>query len=517
MAEIITIHDGGSLNLDYFEGELAAGRGPVPLRIAGGSPVYITAVNRADNTLTAVALEPVDAGIAAGARVTFNSAAGESAPAYIPYGSVAQDTTTGTYTVPVGSATTEDGAWSSTKGYPGVVALFQQRLWFAGSPSYPDRIWGSQVADYENFGEGVADDDAVTYQLAFSGVNQIRWMKALPAGLAIGTAAGELTLEGGADNPLTPTNVRARERTFYGSDPTLDALRAINLVLFVQRGALRIRELTWSIDLDNYVAPDLTVVAEHLTRQGIVDFARAASPDSLLFIVTGDGLLLVCAYDRPENVVGWSRHTTDGTFESVCVIPNACGTGDEVWVVVNRTIGGVSKRYVEVFDGRLNTDSGLVYEGEATGSFTGLDHLNGKTLKVVTNTGAVYDLVVTGGAITLPAGAAGTAVEAGLHYTSTLVTVRPEIPTQQGTAQARRKHWSHLTARLYCTESQLLLNGEFLIERPEGIALAGEYTGDMARLLNFGWDREGQLVIQSLEPKTVTILGLTGGISIEDP
>src|SRR4030095_9225871 len=276
-------------------------------------------------------------------------------------------------------------------GYPGVVALFQQRLWYAGSPNFPDRIWGSQVADYTNFASGIADDEAVEYQLAFSGVNMIRWLKAMPAGLAVGTVAGELTLEGGNENPLTPTNVRARERTFYGSDPTVAAVRAINLVLFVQRGGLRIREFTFSIESDNYVAPDLTLVAEHLAREVIVDFARSSAPDSLLFVVTGDGQLLSCTYERPENVVAWAHHTTglpgDGAYERVCVIPNPCGTGDEVWTVVRRNINGTGTRYIEVFDGRLNVDAGLVYEGAPASTFTGLDHLEGMTVTVVTEQG----------------------------------------------------------------------------------------------------------------------------------
>jgi hypothetical protein len=44
-------------------------------------------------------------------------------------------------------------------------------------------------------------------------------------------------------------------------------------------------------------------------------------------------------------VVAWSRwitgerqDLTDGFYESVCVIPNACDTGDEVWVAVRRRI-----------------------------------------------------------------------------------------------------------------------------------------------------------------------------------
>ena len=143
-------------------------------------------------------------------------------------------------------------------------------------------MWGSVLADYENMARGVADDDAVEYQLAMSGVNLIRWMKALPDGLGLGTMAGEVTLDGGGNAPMTPTNVRAKERTFYGSDYTVDALRTTNLVLFVQRGAQRIRELTTNPESINseYVAPDLTILAEQLTREGLVELDRAASPDS---------------------------------------------------------------------------------------------------------------------------------------------------------------------------------------------------------------------------------------------
>ena len=499
----------GTIDFTYLSAVLAE-FGSAPIRFLEDIPQSITALDAGANSFT-VYLNgdlplPED-----GIQYT------TTPPAYIPDGTFAYETATGTYTFPAGSVRIEEYVWNAADGYPGVVALFQQRLWFAGSAGFPDRVWGSAVADYENFATGVRDDEAVEYQLAFSGVNMIRWMKALPAGLAIGTSAGELTLEGGNDNPLTPTNVRARERTFYGSDATLDAVRTVNVILFVQRGALRVREFTYTYEQDTYVAPDLTILAEHLTRAGVIDFTRSVSPDSLLFVVTGDGGLAVCTYERAEQIVGWSHHGTGGRYERICVIPNACGTGDEVWTVVNRTIEGVTRRYLEVFDGRLNVDSGLAYEGVAAGTFTGMDHLEGQAIKAIAADGTVFDLTVTDGGFTLPDGLATTKLEAGLHYTSTLMTVRPEFATGQGSAQAMRKHWDHATVRVFCTASALVFNGETVLERPEGFPETGEYTGDLARQTNFGWSREGQLVIQTLEPKTVTILGITGAIEVENP
>lgn len=437
-----------------------------------------------------------------------------------------------------GAWTLEIEAWSTLSGFPGTVALHGQRLWWAGSPAFPDRVWGSVVADFESHARGVLDDDAVEFVLATSGVNLIRWMKGLQAGLALGTVASETTLDGGTEAPITPTNVRARERTTYGASFPVDGIRAGHVVFFLQRGEQRVREFAFSIEADSYTAPDLSIIAEHLTRQsGIVEMDYASSPDSILFAVRADGILLALTYERAENVVGWSHHETQGVYESVAVIPNGCASGDEVWVAVHRTTdqgnffatnffhadylngnyllagGSAQHRYLEAFDGNLDTDSGLVYSGAAAGAFSGLAHLEGLTVKAITADGTVYDLVVSAGQITLPNSATTTALEAGLHFTSTLVTLRPELPTSIGTAQARIKHWNHVTVRVYCTSGELTLNGEVL-EYPTGAS--DPYTGDLRRIMRLGWDREGQLTLQTLEPKACTVLGITGALQLDD-
>lgn len=443
---------------------------------------------------------------------------------------------------PAGTWTLERPAWSDALGYPGVVALHDQRLWWAGSDQFPDGLWASVVGDYEVFAVGPADDDAVFFQLAESGVNLIRWLKSLSEGLGVGTLAAELTISGGIDQPITPSAVNVKNQTAYGADYTVDAIRVSNVVLFLQRGALRLREFAFDfVQTNAFVAPDLTIIAEHLTRLGLVELAYASSPDSIVFAIRPDGILLSLTYERIETVVGWAHHETDGLFESIAVIPNNCGTGDELWVAVGRSVTGgaywatgywhadywhanywalaaeVQRRYIEIFDGGANTDASLFYAGAAAGTFTGLNHLEGLTVKAITEDGRVYDLVVTGGSITLPDGATATELEVGLHFTSSLQTLRPELATPIGTAQGRTKHWNHVTLRVACTHGVLTLNGE-PVEYPEGVTVgpAALFTGDMHRKFNLGWDREGQLLIQTTEPKPCTILGITGAIQLDD-
>jgi hypothetical protein len=184
----------------------------------------------------------------------------------------------------------------------------------------------------------------------------------------------------------------------------------------------------------------------------------------------------------------------------------------------------VARRGIEVFDGAMNTDAGLVYAGAAAGTFLGLGHLEGMTVKAITGDGTVYDLLVAGGSVSLPGGATATELEIGLHFTSTLQTLRPELQGPQGTAQARRKHWAHVTPRVYCTVGRLIIHTESaltpqeprILEYPEGSDPTVPYTGDLARHVNFGWNREGQITIQTTEPKPCTILALTGGLEMDD-
>jgi len=85
-----------------------------------------------------------------------------------------------------------------------------------------------------------------------------------------------------------------------------------------------------------------------------------------------------------EKVFAWFRVVTDGLFESVAVISQD-GEEDQVWVVVNRTIEGVTKRYVEYFmPHEFYSDikqcffvhSGLSFNGGAARNITGITKAN---------------------------------------------------------------------------------------------------------------------------------------------
>ena len=247
-----------------------------------------------------------------------------------------------------------EGSFSLLRGRPiDVTISSEERLQFAGNLSEPLTTWGSVIADFTDFTLGTEDDDGIQFTLVGSGQqNRIRWMVAKEA-LILGTVGGEHILGASKiEEALTPSNVKAKLQTTYGSEDI--AAKIVNqAVLFVQRGGKKVREFLFSFESDAHKADDLTVFAEHITGEGIVDMAFQRTPDPRLWCVRSDGELAVLTYERDQNVFSWYRYVTEGSFESVAVIYGGARQEDEVWVTVKRQFSGVNSgnevRYIERF------------------------------------------------------------------------------------------------------------------------------------------------------------------------
>ncbi|KKM08538.1 hypothetical protein LCGC14_1723800, partial [marine sediment metagenome] len=257
---------------------------------------------------------------------------------------------------PTAQTTFRLGSWSGTNGYPGAVGFQEQRLAFAGSTDFPQGLWLSQSADFENMrpdnGSGtVADDDALDYFIAAGKVNTIRWL-ASGDNLTLGTVGGEWQVK--HDGPLiTPTDIDIKRQTSFGS-ANLQPAEMRGRLMFLQRAGRKLLEHDFSFEADRFQSLDMTLLSDHITKGGITDMAYQQEPDSVLWTVRGDGQMPVLTYMPEQNVVGWAREIIGGVFadgntvvESVAVIPGT--NADEVWVAVKRTINGATKRFVEYF------------------------------------------------------------------------------------------------------------------------------------------------------------------------
>jgi len=401
------------------------------------------------NTSARVFLESTD--FNSGGTVTINSvASGTSA------GATVDKWLGGTITA---TEQWSESAFSAVRGYPRAVAIHEQRLCFAGTSHQPNTVWCSRVDDFENFELASSADGALQFTVASSEGNRIAWMFSQKR-LMLGTSGDEWTI-GGADSssPFSSTNIQAQRQSSYGSK-TIRAILLNDVLLFLQRRGRKVRELTYNFERDGWVAPDLTVLSEHITEGEIVEMAFQQQPDAILWAVKGDGKLIGMSYERDQNVVAWHRHSTDGDFESVATVYGLSGSDDEVWFSVKRTIGGVSKRYIERFkaDNRANFESETKpnwwyldcakrYSGASTSTVTGLAHLNGKTAGILADGAAQVSATVTGGQITLSSPA--TKVLVGLPFTSTVQPMKFDFDLRDGPTRGRRKRINRATVSLY--------------------------------------------------------------------
>ncbi len=441
---------------------------------------------------------------------------------------------------PIANTSFRLGAWSGTTGYPSAGAFYEQRLFAANTTTQPQTLWATQTADFENHAPDdtlgtVEDDDALIYTISADKVNAIRWLSPGENTLVMGTAGGEWIPE--SDGAvLTPFDMVIRRRTAHGS-ANIPPVRVGNVVLFVQRAKRRVREFGFTFEVDGFRAPDMTRLAQHITKGGIVEMAYQQEPDSIVWLVRTDGQLLSMTYRREEDVVGWARHILGGSFssgnpvvESVAVIPGAAGAGqvkssanrDEVWITVKRTINSATVRYIEVLEGPWEAgddvedayycDSCITYDGSPGTTFTGLGHLEGETIKVFADGVKLADATVASGQITI---ASSSVVQMGLGSTHTLKPLKLITGTQAGTPIGKTKQIFGVTFVVMDSQSMSFgpdtsnLRTIDLITPPDDPSSPYTiFSGERFEEWDDDWKTDPRMVIQSSHPSPFTLLAL---------
>ena len=266
------------------------------------------------------------------------------------------------------------GAFSNTTGHPRCVSFFEQRLVFAGTSQQPQTMFFSKSGDYENMTSGTNDDDAMVYTIASNQVNAIQAMKATRTLIVLTTGGEYAVSSGAAQTAITPTNINIRKQSNYGS-AGVDGLSIGNATIFLQRAKRKIRELAYNFDTDGYVAPDLTILADHISESGLIDMAYQQEPHSIVWAVRNDGQLAGLTYNRLENVVAWHRHIFGGKSDTGKVIKQ-----QKISFTANSTNVSTSNNTITITGHGLATGDPVYYYA-ASNVITGLS--NSKVFYVI--------------------------------------------------------------------------------------------------------------------------------------
>jgi hypothetical protein len=359
---------------------------------------------------------------------------------------------------------------------PRAISFFEQRLALAGEPETSETMHASVTKEFNRFsptGEAVwtadtfldvLDDNAIDFFVASNQFNRILWM-AFGRSLILGTPGGIFPVLASSNNEaVTPTNINISQATVSGVSD-VQAINVGNRVVYTGRANRRVRALRFAFESDDFVADDLTVLANHVLGRslvasdiGIEEMAYALERDSIVWAVRKDGVLLGLTFVPDQDVFAWHLHEIGGSFqggravvESVSVIPSSDGTRDEIWLIVKRTIGGVTARYVEVVepnwesgdlqDARFLDSHPEPYSGVPVTVISGLDHLEGETVQIMADEGVVPEQVVSGGQVTLAA--AASRIKVGLGFSSEIQSLPLELPDPTGVSAGKQARIDH--------------------------------------------------------------------------
>ena len=353
-----------------------------------------------------------------------------------------------------GTTQWSEGAWSDRRGWPAVGVFHEERLWTGRTTHEPQTVWSTVVGGFgpdkelfdgsEKNGDILADN-AITRTLVDDQVNAIRAILSADP-LRVLTEGGEWILQASSlGEALTPENVTAVKATSAGA-AQVRPVKIDQAVYFVQRAGRKLHEMAFSIQADGFKSPDMNALASHMAEAGFRRLAYQRQPWSILWAVDNNGNLLGFTLLREQEVTAWHRHPLGGSevkVLSVAVTPEP--DQDDVWLIVERRVNGLIKRYVEVLSseyrpaspddkvGAVFLDSAIKYDGGLKTSFAGAEHLAGETVGVWADGALQPDVTVANdGSFTIARAAAKVVV--GLDYAplSAIETLPLEPGNQSG-------------------------------------------------------------------------------------
>ena len=277
------------------------------------------------------------------------------------------------------------------------------------------------------------------------------------------------------------------------------------------RNKRELREFIFT-DLEQaYSASELSVLSRHIVSEPVdQDYDQK---ERLLFVVRHDGKLATLTSYRAEQVTAWTLQETDGVFESVTVV------GDDVYLLVKRG----SAYSIEQFDKTFQLDAALHGEAEtATTVWSGLEHLDGKTVSIIADGIVLDDQQVQSGSVTLSE--AANAVQVGLPFTHIIEPLPPSVIEGGGAGRAVR-----LVEGIFRIEDTAALrldvgrglkdislrafDGELALDAPPAL------ISKDVRVRALGWQADGTEPLWRIEqnvPLPFTLLSVTTELKVND-
>lgn len=410
----------------------------------------------------------------------------------------------------------DEQSFSALRGFPRAICFHEGRLWFGGSVSQPDSLFGSKTNDFFNFDVGSAsDNDSIQITTSIGELSAIKHLVS-NRDLQVFTESSEFIVPAFQNTPVTPTNAMIRRQTPYGASHVKPVVFD-GATIYLQRSGTVLREFIFSDKEAAYIASSVSTLSGHLidNPQDMASLQAAINrPESYIFLVNTDGTLAVFNSDRSQKKAGFTQFTwpSSGTFKSVCTVDertfalvrNNIGTGTEYYFVteLDESVNLDMSVSASVSSGTLTT-SNTIFNGATVAIVDGNNYLGTKTI-ASNGTVSVSDL----------SGISST-VEIGYAITPTFKTNPLDINTQEGPTTGMLRGLGRVVVDIKDTLS-ITINSKNLEIRnvTDDPSQARQAITGKKEVRLLGYSRDPQVTISQNDPLSLQINSVIAEVQI---
>lgn len=416
-----------------------------------------------------------------------------------------------------------ENAFNSTYGYPTCVTYFDGRLYFAATPSLPSTIFGSNVNEPYNFalGSGLA-----TEGLSLR-ISDKEFIMNIVGDLSLQVFTDDeehATIQQNNGNIAPGKGSILRVGTF-GSTVSLP-VSCDNQTFFIRAKGSGLGALAFNGDSSSYKSIPVSLFASDLISSPVclaTYKGQGLTDSNYVFIVNDDGTMAIYQTLSDENISAFFSANLEGQSPDGVDDPSykyVTAVGDDLYIIVERTVEGNTYNYIEKVNFDSNFDSSITISSDtAFTEVTGLSHLEGLTVKVKADGYLLKDEVVSGDSITITRSAKS--VEVGLWSPSYIEMLPVTANLQTGNNRYSNRRVNEFIVDYVDTcPSSLKSNGMTFPEEPfydampydpvDQRTVTGQYTVSNVA----GWDINDRIVIEQAYPYDFNIIAVCSKLGV---
>lgn len=415
--------------------------------------------------------------------------------------------------------------FGANTGYPKKVAFYEGRCYFANIGTDTNVIVGSKSNSITDFENGEGDEGTLTAATALDfkllDIRSIQWLQPSQK-LIIGATNGVYSISGINQSGINPLSPPVFRKIANSECSAVKPIFTQNTTFFTHSSSKKVGALIYRPgEFSGFDYRDMTLISEHLTRSGIVEWAKKGD---VIWCITTDGLLRGMTYNEEQGIKAWHQHTMTGTLNSIQNIDD-----EYLFIAIERTINSSTVQYIETLTsdiqdlGKENVicvDSAFTYDSTATSTITGLSHLEGETVDILADGASHPQRTVSSGQITLTQDAS--VVQLGIPYEAQVTTTEVVGGNRRGSSESRVSKIHEVGVKFLATngakttaadspEVDYTFNeGQVYGEGPD------LFTGTKLVRINSGNVLNPTVTVKSSSALPISILGISADINVSE-